>query len=154
MRRCSNYSPYRICLACQTGVPSVFCHAKWMVLRHVEYSSEEGRWMPVKKPVESSANGGGQGSVTEGMLPKKFPNLLAMLQDSKYDDGSARETSTLLVLAEGGMVKLCLNDRDLGRTAWTTATTLEDALASLESRLAKDQCEWRKSEPWQGRKKK
>jgi hypothetical protein len=58
----------------------------------------------------------------------------------------------MLVFIEDGVVKLCLSDRDTGRTAWTSAKCLSDALDTLELQIATDQVEWRSSKP-QGKRK-
>lgn len=145
MRFPSNGCREGFCWACWHGAPT----ADWC-LRPMPNQAEVGllqryEWMGLKRPEPLSGNGGVPASAAEGMLPKSYPTLFAMLSDSSYEDGSARQTATLLMFVEGGTVKLCLNDRDNGRTAWAAATSLENAMKSLEGRLVKDQVEWRPS---------
>lgn len=132
-----------LCWACWHNAPLSGWHFQPMPCPHEITWLKEYEWMGLTRPVVSSPNGGEQGGVTEGMLAKKAPTLLAMLQDTKYDDGSARQTSTLLIFVEAGMVKGCLNDREIGQTLWATGDSLEGLLTGLEARLAKGTGEWR-----------
>lgn len=94
---------------------------------------------------EGSPRSASGGSSLEGSVLSQCPTLVAYLTDSAWDDGSKRETSTLTVFAEHGRIKLCLNDRENGRSAWVSGRTLEDALAGLEADLAGGEADWRKS---------
>lgn len=133
------------CWACWHGAPGPDWHWQPLPNQNEVWLLKRYEWMAIKRPEASSSSGSGPGSVTEGMLPKKYPLVLEMLAETKYEDGGARQTSTLLVFVEGGMVKGCLNDRDQGQTAWAASPTLEGVLASFEARLAKGDVEWRPS---------
>lgn len=106
--------------------------------------------MALKKP---EPQGGGPsvsplpGGVSESALPVLFPVLWEYLSGGQWEDGSRRETSTVTIFVEDGQVKLCLNDRELKRTTWSTGLTLEAAAEGLESRLRDDRAEWRGSKP-------
>lgn len=56
------------------------------------------------------------------------------------------------VFIEGGLVKVCLSDREEGQTAWVSGPTLEACVETLELRLMEGSVEWRTS--GQARKKK
>ena len=71
------------------------------------------------------------------------PLLWAMLTDDLWDDGSARLRGTLLVLVDGGTVKLWLNDRACERAAWVSGESLDDALDALEGGLYANALAWR-----------
>lgn len=79
------------------------------------------------------------------------PRLWEMLTETSYADGSKRQSSSLTVFCEDGVVKLMLNDRDNGRMAFVTQETFEMALATLEGKLAVEGLEWRKNQ-WAGKK--
>lgn len=89
-----------------------------------------------------------------GILSELTPTLLEYLRDEQYADGTPRERATLTVFVEGGLCKVCLNDRQEGATAWASAGSLEDVLSLLEDRLAKGSAEWRRSQPYAKRKAK
>jgi hypothetical protein len=84
-----------------------------------------------------------------------YPRLHEHLVEITYDDGDARQTSTLLLVAEGGRFKGCLNDRDQSRSAWVSAETVNDVLAALELGLLNGSLDWRaKQAEWKGGKRK
>lgn len=74
---------------------------------------------------------------------KKFPTVYEYLVTSKWDDGSERESSTLSVFVEDGMLKIALNDRDQHRSLYVSAETLQGALAALEKAVSGSMPEWR-----------
>jgi hypothetical protein len=74
------------------------------------------------------------------------PLLWDMLTDTMWDDGKPRVPSTILLLCDGGSVKLWLNDRATDRTAWIAAECLERAFLALEEGLATCSVMWRQGE--------
>lgn len=82
-----------------------------------------------------------------------FPTLLERLSLESYDDGSARERDTLLLLIEGGLCKACINDRDGGFYAFVSGGTFDDVLIALEEQLVADTVEWRASKGRKGGKR-
>jgi hypothetical protein len=76
---------------------------------------------------------------------ESYPALAEYMEADQWPDGTARKTSTLLVFCEAGCVKGCLNDRDGGRSLWSTSDSLAALLASLEAMLATGTGEWRQS---------
>lgn len=107
----------------------------------------------MKRPV-SSPDGAVSPSVPDaGKLLRGCEHLWAMLTDDKWDDGSFRERATLLLLCDGGIVKLWLNDKALARSAWVSGTSLEEALCTLEAGLYDDTVGWRASANTKPRKK-
>ena len=77
---------------------------------------------------------------------KEYTTIVEYLAVSKYPDGQARQTSSLVVLCDGRAWRVCLSDRDNGRTMWKTGQTLLEALEALELGLvADDPGDWRKA---------
>lgn len=72
-----------------------------------------------------------------------YPNLFSYLTEERWDDGSPRETSTLLLFVEHGILKVCLNDRAVGRTCFLSCASFDAALEALEHGLASDTLPWR-----------
>lgn len=83
-------------------------------------------------------------------MQDRYPSTWAYLADTRYEDGEPRETATLMLLAEQGVVKACLNDRDNSRSAWVSGRSVEEALAALEAGLAEGRTEWRGRPPGRG----
>lgn len=83
----------------------------------------------------------------------RWPTLAAHLFDATFEDGSPRATSTLMLLAELGVVKACLNDREEARSAWVSGRTVDEVLEALEAGLAADSVDWRARQPGRWDKK-
>lgn len=96
------------------------------------------------------------GSSTPGHVDAGvWPSLLEYLSVSSYPDGSPRQTSSLIVLADGNAWKVCLSDKDNGRVLWKSGPTLQEALESVELALmADDPADWRRSAEATGAKRK
>ena len=98
-----------------------------------------------KRDVAVGANR--QASALEpGSWGKLHPRLWEMLSLAQYDDGTARVLATLTIFTDAGCVKVCLNDRDQGLTAFASGASLEVALRALEAGLAADSLEWKASQ--------
>lgn len=108
---------------------------------------------PVKKPVVTPAGAPVEGVPVAGSVMGPYPDVWAMLTDDRWDDGSPRERSTILILVDGGTVKLWLNDRAMGRAAWVSGETVEGALEALNGALYDGTVAWR-SQPQTKVKKK
>lgn len=100
--------------------------------------------LTVKKPVMPASGATSPvGVPSVGGFLAPYPLVWAMLTDDAWDDGAARQRASLLVLADGGSLKLWLNDKALGRSCWVSGESLEDALSSLEGLLYNDSAPWR-----------
>lgn len=86
-------------------------------------------------------------SVGKGVkqLLEDMPGLAEYLMRDSYDDGSDRQTSTMIVFIEDGWWKVCLSDRDEGTTLWATGETLDDCLIGLDAAIVGGTAEWRRS---------
>lgn len=73
-----------------------------------------------------------------------YPLILEHLTAPTFDDGTRRETSTLMVFVQHGLWMLMLRDRAEGYCAWMPGETLEEAFQRLEAALdAGDPSLWR-----------
>jgi hypothetical protein len=107
----------------------------------------------MKKPCVVDGVPAGATKPVVGGLMDGLPTVWAMMVDEAWDDGTARERATLLVLMDGAMVKLWLNDRALGRSCWVSGESLELALNALEDGLFGGSVAWRMTGPAKARKK-
>jgi len=110
--------------------------------------------MALRKITQAAAGAAQSGP---GMADREaWPNLLEYLTVDKYPDGSKREVSSLVILADATGWRGCLSDKDNGRTLWRTATTVEGLLLALEEAAGlDDESQWRQSAAakWKGKKK-
>lgn len=90
-----------------------------------------------------AASGNVSGPPGEDEFSAKYPAIWEYLTLEQFDDKTARETSTLLVLTEDGCVKLCLNDRAANATCWVSGATMTAAMTKLEASLASGEAEFR-----------
>ena len=73
-----------------------------------------------------------------------YPKLFAHLNETQWDDGKPRKTSTLLLMIENGRWKAFLHDRDAKRGCWLTGEAWEWLLEQLEAAVDSSSTEWRK----------
>lgn len=73
----------------------------------------------------------------------RYPTLWEYLTAFKWDDGKPRQTSTLLIFVDSGVLKICINDRDNNRSAFVSKGTVEETLMAMESALLEESIEWR-----------
>lgn len=89
----------------------------------------------------------GGGATTPGGAPadaEHYPTLWEHLSCSRFEDGSPRELSTMVIV--GGMAEWrgCLSDKANQRVCWKTASTLEGLLFALENAAANEEPrDWR-----------
>lgn len=81
--------------------------------------------------------------VKDERYEKKCPTLWAHLTALQWDDGTSRQTSSILIFAGDGMLKGMLRDREAGLCLWVAADGLEKLLLVLEASLNDPQAEWR-----------
>jgi hypothetical protein len=82
----------------------------------------------------------------------QWPGIWEMMSAPLDPDGGRRQGSTLTLFCSEGSVKLCINDRDLARSCFVSAVGVGEALAALERGLQARTLEWRKTEPYKGKK--
>jgi len=136
------------CYANMRGRSNVAGHAGYRPPR-VPYTPIESVTI-MKKPTkhqEAAFNGTGE---HPDNIWRNHAHIGEYLSATKYDDGSARETSALSITLEGPCVNLALNDRDLKQSAYTQAPTLMEALELMDCALRDGVLQWR---PWKAGKK-
>lgn len=114
---------------------------------------EEAVGSVLRRRLETGSPAGTPGGMVVCPLLDAVPGVREMLTETRYPDGSPRQTSTLLVFLEEGIVKCCLNDRDQAQTAWASGGSVADCLGALEAGLQRDSLQWRSSGPRKGGKR-
>lgn len=115
---------------------------------HARYSDKKSSkgWakaMGLKKPMSKVADLPEGVTCADPAWSSRWPLLSSHLFDLKYEDGTPRSTSTLMILGEHSVVKACLNDREEARSAWVSGRTVDEALGALEVGLMQDSLDWR-----------
>jgi len=105
----------------------------------------------VKRARETLKKNGQANYPDDAGFSEQYPALWDFMTTDRWDDGKARQRSTLTIFCEGGAFKASLNDRDGKCSGFTTAATFSDVLGALEEALQNETIDWR---AWQGFKKK
>lgn len=79
----------------------------------------------------------------DGVVGLRFPATVEWLTVRQWEDGSKRQTGTVMVLAEDGVWKAWLHDRDGARSCWLSAGGLIDLAALIELTLETGEGSWR-----------
>jgi len=110
----------------------------------------------MRRPAASATGASNTGPLTDPVFAKRCPTLFAYLTDDMWEDGAERETSTMLVMVDGGIYKAWLNDRALRRSLWAAGATLQGLMDALNAALEDEKAGWRATqqrEPKKGGKK-
>lgn len=102
----------------------------------------------MRKPSETVSAEPGASGCTDTQWAKRFPTIVEYMTAMVYDDGTARETSSLSIRMDSGECKVALNDSDNERSMYTAAQTVEKALSFMEEHLKASGGSWR---PWKGK---
>lgn len=107
-------------------------------------SSRSDDVMALRKIVAAAAGpGAGALEITDAGT---WPCLVEYLTVASYPDGSPRQVSSLIIVADRSTWRGCVADKDNDRTLWRSASTLEGLLLELEQALAADDpASWRQA---------
>jgi len=78
-----------------------------------------------------------------GEFAKKFPAIWEYLSADRWEDGKVRQTSTLQLFGDRGIIKAALKDRENGIICFVGGRDPDEALEALESALRAGTAEWR-----------
>jgi hypothetical protein len=97
----------------------------------------------LSKSRQQSAGSGGADNWSDEEFRRVYPALWEYLSCDKWEDGTVRETATLLFFVDQERLSVCLTDRSGDRVAFNSGTTWGGLLAELEANLEDDSLEWR-----------
>lgn len=87
--------------------------------------------------------GGEVSGVVDLEFSNSHPVLFSYLTQRKWPDGTPRQTSSLTIFEDGGIMKAVLKDRDAGLSLWASSPTIARLYDVLEALLCDSQAEWR-----------
>jgi hypothetical protein len=131
------------CPLCYSGGRGRGAYRGHLGFREVRPPRLESYEMAVRRSAAASSGVPDGQACSDPSWSSRWPDLAAHLFDTKFEDGSPRATSTLMVLAELGVVKACLNDREEGRSSWVSGRTVDEVLELLDNGLRTDGLDWR-----------
>lgn len=86
-------------------------------------------------------------AVEDPAMAEMYPTLCMMMTETPVLSGKKRQTCTLALVAEDGMFKAGLRDRDRMMSIWVSSPTWEGLWDALESALTQEPPPWRKIDP-------
>lgn len=97
----------------------------------------------------SKPNGTPEGYAIVGSPPltsvsEALPHLCEYLCQDAWPDGTARDPSVIIIMAEGGTFKACLSVKETEQCLWTSAEDPRHLLDNLEAGLDRDRVDWRR----------
>lgn len=110
----------------------------------------------VEKMLQKSASrriSGGAGEVvTDPEWTVLYPTLFEHLTQTVWGDGTVRQTSSLSLFTDGGVVKCVLKDREAGLCLWAASKTFQELFGVVEALLNDPAAEWRADRQLPGQK--
>lgn len=97
----------------------------------------------MQRPAQRQVAGEAQAIRTDVRFKGQYPTIWEYLTTCKYDDGSARRPSSLLLFMQDGCIKGMIADKDLGQCLWVAGQGVFEVLAALEAGLLDPQAVWR-----------
>lgn len=85
----------------------------------------------------------GEMAAVDPEFQRAYPAIWEFVSIFKQDDGTRRQTATLLAFVEAGYWKVCLGDRESGLSLWAAGETFQEALEALEACLQSPGPQWR-----------
>jgi hypothetical protein len=99
----------------------------------------------IKRQSASAPSGLGSLAAKDDAFSRRCPLMFEYLTATTFEDGSERQTATLLVFAAEGVWKGCLNDRAEEQALWASASDLQGVLDALEHALETGAPDWRRT---------
>jgi len=100
---------------------------------------------------DEAALDGSVPSYESGSWGQTYPTLVEFLTSERWEDGERRRTGTVTLMAEDGVFKCSVRDRDGECFAFLSGRTPTELLAGLEKALLTDSLSWRRDQPLPGR---
>jgi hypothetical protein len=83
-----------------------------------------------------------------------YPTLYDYLTQVQWPDNTPRQTGSVLIFVDGGMVKGMLRDREMGVCCWVASDTLSNLFAVLEAAVRDPKTDWRVDRQLEGQQAK
>lgn len=115
-------------------------HAAFRQSKTAYQRSSTVSYLKRQEKVKPAAGDTAAGDESMSLLYPATHEFLAM---TVWDDGKPRQTGTVMLLAEEGLWKAWVHDRDAKRSAWISGHTVEALLALLEQGLLGATMAWR-----------
>ncbi len=103
--------------------------------------------MALQRRQAAAAAAGDGVAAADPDVTKWAATLVEFLTQLSWGEGEKRKTGTVMVLAENGVWKAWVHDRDGKRAAWVSGGSLLDLVDSVDQGLANDSLTWKDDQP-------
>lgn len=107
------------------------------------WAVEEVMEMLLRKEDLAGRGGSGPRPLTDPGFAGSYPILWSYLTQNRWQDGSPRLTSSLLLFADDGVLKAMLRDREAGLCLWIAGATVSGLFDALEAAVSDAKADWR-----------
>ena len=97
----------------------------------------------MKKPDGQQQDAARSTGCPDEALMKKYPRIVEYLTTTQWEDGSSRQTSSVAITINDGMIQVALNDKELKQSMYSSAGSMTEALGLMEKALAANVDGWR-----------
>ena len=104
-------------------------------------NEEVKKMLQNKRPV--AAGGDSVEVVEEEGFMASYPHLWRYLTQTRWEDGTARQPSSLSIFSQHGKWTIMLAEKNWGLILFATADRLEGLWEALDARLADPRADWR-----------
>lgn len=107
------------------------------------YTSQEFIRMAMKKPNDAPLKPMANAWDAKDVFKVDMPNIYEFLTATRWDDGSPRMPGSMSIFVQVGVLKACINDKELKRVAFVEAPTWDELLAQIDMAICDDNTVWR-----------
>lgn len=104
----------------------------------------------LRKADMDGRGGSGPRPLTDPTFAGDYPLLWSYLTQNKWEDGTARQTASLLVFSDDGVLKGMLRDREAGLCLWVAGATVSGLFEAIEGSLGDPRADWRQDRQMAG----
>ena len=83
------------------------------------------------------------GTIVDVKFQKAYPTVWDYVVQSKWDDGTPRETGSIMIFVQDGCFKGMLRDKDAGCVLWVAAPSIFGVLEAMEAAVSSPTADWR-----------
>lgn len=102
------------------------------------------------RPSSDKASEDGRAIALEDRFEEEVAALGEFLCESSWEDGKKRQTGSLTVFFDEGVLKACVSDKDAGLVAFVSGASWNGLMQAIEKGLRQGSLEWRRAR--QGRR--
>lgn len=134
------------CLLCYANLRGRTNYPRHRGYRRPRAETKRSNLVAISKRDQSRIESGERLCLEACSIMTRYSTLWEFFTETTFDDGSRRDTPSMTVFLDAGLLKACLNDKSQGLIAFCTGSSLTAILAAFDEGLAADTLDWRKAQ--------